>query len=341
MRTILLTMLTLLSAVIATAQEQTENPYAVFGNDTATLTAEPDDAESHGLAVPVVVADGTPAIAIFDFKHRRAVLLNADGDVLASDTIQDGQRGIWLNVDPKAGDYPHVTPYGYCVGNPVKLIDPDGRDTEVVQTGEKTYKVVGGFANEDRNIYLVNADGIRTGEVLGVSISSYSFLNEDNNPVIGAVIDLSDMSGKAFWDDFVANTPNIIKYMRTAGAGKHYDFKRRGTSTGDPNYNSTLYHTRGLYVNVGDNDYITSARDIGNMAAGYIAARNGLSWDEARLGFDAYESYERRKLTTESAVTQKAERFGYDTGIKEGKNTMGKLYHGYKQSLKARKGLLF
>ena len=126
MRTILITMFTLLSAAMAIAQEQTENPYTVFGDDTAMLTAEPDDAEPHVLAVPVVVADGTPAIAIFDFKHRRAVLLNADGDVLASDTIQDGQRGIWLNVDPKAGNYPHVTPYGYCVGNPVILIDPDG-----------------------------------------------------------------------------------------------------------------------------------------------------------------------------------------------------------------------
>ena len=35
----------------------------------------------------------------------------------------------WLSVDPLADKYPNVSPYAYCVWNPVKLIDTDGRDT--------------------------------------------------------------------------------------------------------------------------------------------------------------------------------------------------------------------
>ena len=158
-------MVLLLSAVIATAQEQTENPYAVFGNDTAVLTAEPDDAEPHVLAVPVVTADGTPAIAVFDFKHRRAVLINADGDVLASDTIQDGQRGIWLNVDPKAGDYPHVTPYSYCLGNPVILIDPDGRKVKVAGL-EELEMIAQTLPEEVRQYVKMGKDGFIDKSVL-------------------------------------------------------------------------------------------------------------------------------------------------------------------------------
>ena len=35
----------------------------------------------------------------------------------------------WLNVDPMMDKYPSISPYAYCVWNPVNLVDPDGRDT--------------------------------------------------------------------------------------------------------------------------------------------------------------------------------------------------------------------
>ena len=34
----------------------------------------------------------------------------------------------WLSVDPMADKYPGLSPYNYCAWNPVKLVDPDGRD---------------------------------------------------------------------------------------------------------------------------------------------------------------------------------------------------------------------
>ena len=34
----------------------------------------------------------------------------------------------WLSVDPMADKYPSISPYGYCAWNPVKLVDPDGRE---------------------------------------------------------------------------------------------------------------------------------------------------------------------------------------------------------------------
>ena len=35
---------------------------------------------------------------------------------------------------------------------------------------------------------------------------------------------------------------------------------------------------------------ISSARDIGNIAAGLVAAKNGISWKAARIAFDTYQS---------------------------------------------------
>ena len=37
---------------------------------------------------------------------------------------------LWLGVDPLASKKPNVSPYLYCLGNPINFIDPDGRDEE-------------------------------------------------------------------------------------------------------------------------------------------------------------------------------------------------------------------
>ena len=43
---------------------------------------------------------------------------------------------MWLSVDPLADKYPSISPYAYCAWNPIKLIDPDGRDVwEVDEAG--------------------------------------------------------------------------------------------------------------------------------------------------------------------------------------------------------------
>ena len=39
----------------------------------------------------------------------------------------DFRKGFWNSVDPLADNYPGNTPYLYCNGNPIMLIDPDGR----------------------------------------------------------------------------------------------------------------------------------------------------------------------------------------------------------------------
>jgi RHS repeat-associated protein len=40
----------------------------------------------------------------------------------------DSGLSIWLSVDPMSDKYPCMSPYNYCANNPVRMVDPDGRD---------------------------------------------------------------------------------------------------------------------------------------------------------------------------------------------------------------------
>ncbi|MBE6325919.1 MAG: hypothetical protein E7077_02470 [Bacteroidales bacterium] len=40
----------------------------------------------------------------------------------------DPTGAMWLSVDPLFEKYAGMSPYSYCAGNPVKMVDPDGRE---------------------------------------------------------------------------------------------------------------------------------------------------------------------------------------------------------------------
>ena len=62
---------------------------------------------------------------------------------------------IWLSVDPLSDKYPHISPYAYCGNNPIKFVDPDGKDVyhynhntgdfSLYEETDDEYDVVGKF----------------------------------------------------------------------------------------------------------------------------------------------------------------------------------------------------
>lgn len=64
----------------------------------------------------------------------------------------------WLSVDPMEDKYPRISPYAYCVWNPLKLVDPNGMEisTHVDQDG----KVVAVFDDGDNGVYLHKGDAM-------------------------------------------------------------------------------------------------------------------------------------------------------------------------------------
>lgn len=195
-----------------------------------------------------------------------------------------------------------------------------GEHIEVTKNSDGTYKVVGGEANSDKNIYVVGTDGKRTGEVLGQMLTEYSFHHEDGSAVVDATINLNDKSGQNFMDNEIKNV-GLFEYMDNAKGREPLDFKTRDMPDGLTQEASVQYVYRGMSFN----GKVASARDIGNYAAGYVAGKYGFGWGSSRFAFDALQTKQEKgtwntilyypfNRVREGQPTQQAQRAGHNAG---------------------------
>ena len=231
--------------------------------------------------------------------------------------MYDAVLGRFTGVDPLADDYASWSPYNYVMGNPVKLIDPDGRSVEstiVEENEDGTFSVIGGDPNDgDREIYIDDGSGGK-GEKLGESLTSHSFFGDDDQAIVGAVINLNSTEGQDFLEsEIVATDIGLIEYIANAKGGEPLDFKTRDIENRPAGTSREQYQYRGSVTSSGK---IGSARDFGNIGAGIVAGRNGLGWGDARLGFDGLQSIQEGRLATEGVPTQKAQRLDFNIGLK-------------------------
>ncbi len=227
---------------------------------------------------------------------------------------------IFLGVDQLTDKYPHISGFAYVANNPMILVDPDGRDLKVVQNSEGVYEVVGGKANDDLNIYIVDADNNVTGVLLKEMLTEYSFHNEEGEAIIGTIIDLNDKTGQRFFDNEIKDI-GLLKYMGNAKGGEILDFKIRDMSKDLTNEAKDQYVYRGMSFE----GKIASARDVGNYAAGYVAGKYGFSWGASRFAFDALETKQQKGFVStllyyplnrvrEGAPSQNAQYSGHKLG---------------------------
>jgi RHS repeat-associated protein len=235
----------------------------------------------------------------------------------------DSDVARFLSLDPLASQYPAWSDYNYVMGNPISLIDPDGKapqHIDVTKNKDETYTVVGGEANSDKNIYVVGADGKRTGEVVGQMLTEYSFHREDGSAVTGTNINLNDKSGQNFFNNEIKNV-GLFEYMNNAKGGEPLDFKTRDMPKGLTNEAKDQYVYRGMSFE----GKVASARDIGNYSAGYVSGVHGFGWGSSRFAFDALQTKQEKgtwntvlwypfNRVREGQPTQQAQRAGHNVG---------------------------
>ena len=112
---------------------------------------------------------------------------------------------MWLSVDPMADKYPSVSPYAYCAWNPVRLVDPDGRELNIPNNSNENHCIskqdlLNLVDKKNRNRVFFNDDG--TVSINTEGLSDYQ-LNKDKG--LALLNDMVKSDKKYFYetsDDF-------------------------------------------------------------------------------------------------------------------------------------------
>ena len=300
-----------------------QTPYDSFAPETSRPMLElPEPEPSPDTLFCAIVADmSNQTLLLVDVSSR---------EIMATAPITD-DLCKWLSVDPLSDKYPGISPYAYAAWNPVKFVDPDGRSTKVVRNDDDTYTVFGGDLNDgDLHIYEYTKDkdgNLIKGNSIGVSTSTTSFYDSDTKQW-GGVINPQDESGTAFLGEIFNNKVSLFDYIKNANTYQLYDFKNSNGTIEKSDDKQNMYRGMPICVNQNGEIVYSSARDIGNMAAGYIAGSNGISWGATRIVFDGLQSKQSKRLTIEGISSRNAQYLGWCMGyynnspIQQSRNTL-------------------
>ena len=122
---------------------------------------------------------------------------------------------VWLSVDPMRDKYPSISPYTYCVNNPMKLVDPNGQWSKSVH-----HKMIKTAVNElvrDGYVSKKDADAMIKGMQKGTNKAD-GFLNGNQRTSKSYMHYMRDPNvpskdAKSQAQDFVND--NIADYKKT------------------------------------------------------------------------------------------------------------------------------
>ena len=134
-------------------------------------------------------------------------------------------NGMWLSVDPLFEKYVGMSPYNYCAGNPVKLVDVDGREitTDDIETCNAILDDIFVNYSSVRKLFSFESKGSlkynRAGRSFAESnakgyINSLDVSSEQKQDMMSALICLIDM-----FDKTINNSRNISVTFGSSESG--------------------------------------------------------------------------------------------------------------------------
>ncbi len=78
-----------------------------------------------------LIAD-TDNITDYRFTGKEKQTAFGESNIYDSFARFQNTTGRFMSIDPKAESFYHISPYSYCAGDPVNLVDPDGEVVDVV-----------------------------------------------------------------------------------------------------------------------------------------------------------------------------------------------------------------
>ena len=113
---------------------------------------------------------------------------------------------MWLSVDPMSDKYPNISPYAYCAWNPVKLVDPNGR--EVYITGDDAEQATSQLSSRGITVSRDAETGLISYTLTGkrLSESDKRLIEAINSKDVCVNINATNASSVPFNDISLTNT---------------------------------------------------------------------------------------------------------------------------------------
>ncbi|MCR5570137.1 MAG: RHS repeat-associated core domain-containing protein [Paludibacteraceae bacterium] len=128
----------------------------------------------------------------------------------------------WLSVDPMWENDPDKTPYNYCLNNPVKLVDPDGKENVLC------------YANTNENALNINKGRNYRTRVGNIDFHGHGNTNSITKPD-GTYI----TNGEEF-DDYLSESSYTWKQYKASGSSDFIPIRLHSCQTGKKKYKEPI-----------------------------------------------------------------------------------------------------
>ena len=122
--------------------------------------------------------------------------------------------GLFLSVDPMSDKYPSVSPYAYCMWNPMRLVDPDG--DSIIVIGSQSEEIVKQLQTNNMNV-SIDRNGFLKVNLLD---KGYPTLSDDEQVIYEAIV--SDKLNMTIVAESSAVTKQGIHYFAMKDNGINY-----------------------------------------------------------------------------------------------------------------------